>query len=427
MALAQLGWLLVDSGALVPEQAAFAERRRQIYGGGLDTVLLELRAVDEGTLRRHLGQATGLPVAEPPLAPAPGDAPRLSPQEAQNLRVVPIGRAAHGALRLAVGPDVDRQAVSSWAASAGETVDLVVVPEARFVALTCALLKQPLPPRYAALLAQLDGRKPHRRPRAREIPPPLVDTGPVLQRPPPATEFEIDLTTDLVSAGEAVKELPPVEAPAHADARPVDRTEVREAPSEVSAHEPANLNALPTVAAVTTSETGDAPVEPPLASHLPPPVPSSEVARTASQELRAAAGSDDPGQAVGAIVSLAEARDVNAIPTLLRQLDSNVPGIAAAARAALVTLARQDFQESRRRWNAWWERARGRHRIEWLLDALGHKEPELRLAASEELRELTGVYLGYHFDLPARAREEARQRWWAWWRSEGRARFAPDR
>jgi hypothetical protein len=56
--------------------------------------------------------------------------------------------------------------------------------------------------------------------------------------------------------------------------------------------------------------------------------------------------------------------------------------------------------------------------VEWLLEALAHRNPELRLLASTELYEISGEYFGYHYDLPERDREEARQRWIAWWHSK---------
>ena len=44
------------------------------------------------------------------------------------------------------------------------------------------------------------------------------------------------------------------------------------------------------------------------------------------------------------------------------------------------------------------------------------------IAASEELRAITGEYFGYHFDLPRRERDEALDRWRTWWYDPGRGR-----
>src|SRR5262249_4991028 len=94
------------------------------------------------------------------------------------------------------------------------------------------------------------------------------------------------------------------------------------------------------------------------------------------------------------------------------------------AHRALVVMTKQDFARSRWRWRAWWDKNRDRHRIEWMLEGLGHKAPEVRLSASEELKRLTHEYFGYHFDLPKREREEARKKWLTWWEQVGRKQFA---
>ena len=51
--------------------------------------------------------------------------------------------------------------------------------------------------------------------------------------------------------------------------------------------------------------------------------------------------------------------------------------------------------------------------MDWLFEGLSHKTPEIRAAAEQELRALTGEYFGYAFDLPRR--EAARARWQSWW------------
>ena len=57
--------------------------------------------------------------------------------------------------------------------------------------------------------------------------------------------------------------------------------------------------------------------------------------------------------------------------------------------------------------------------VEWLLEGLGHAEPEVRMSASAELRSMSSESFGYHFDLPKREREEARRKWVDWWRTHG--------
>jgi hypothetical protein len=54
---------LEDHGTLYPEQLQEALRRQEIYGGSLDTALLELRLLDAHTLDEILEQACGIPAA----------------------------------------------------------------------------------------------------------------------------------------------------------------------------------------------------------------------------------------------------------------------------------------------------------------------------------------------------------------------------
>jgi hypothetical protein len=94
------------------------------------------------------------------------------------------------------------------------------------------------------------------------------------------------------------------------------------------------------------------------------------------------------------------------------------------ARRALVALTAQDFGASERKWRKWYEAARRRHRIEWLIEGLGHKEDAIRESAINTLRRLTGEYFGYHHDLPRKERDASAERWAAWWRDTGHRRFA---
>jgi hypothetical protein len=120
--------------------------------------------------------------------------------------------------------------------------------------------------------------------------------------------------------------------------------------------------------------------------------------------------------------SLAALADVKAISPLLDLLALQGES-AASARVALISLTKQDFALQVRRWRAWYAKNKGRTRIEWLLDALGHKDAELRRSAAEELHYITGEYFGYHHDLPKRERTEAQQRWIQWWMDTGRRQY----
>jgi hypothetical protein len=346
--------LLVRSGALSPEKATAAERRRAVYGGSLDTVLLEMGLADEATLRTHLADTTGLPAALPERLAAPAQGKRrLEASEARRLGAVPL-EAPGNTIELALHPEAamgDRTAVLSWAKTQELTVALSVAPEVRFHQRMSVVYGEPPPARYWVLLGKLTG--PETRRQALEllptIVPPPVDTGPRLRGPEPVPpEPEIEVTEEAAAA-------PP-------------------APTAAETH--------------------------------------GELQRLLSQVL-----APELKVATRAIARLGELGAASAVPILLERLGDKRPDMAEAARIALVAITRQDFGRSRRPWNHWWQEARGKDRVEWLMDALGHKNPELRLAASDELRQLTGTYFGYHFDLPERDRDEARRRWLDWWRT----------
>ncbi len=125
-----------------------------------------------------------------------------------------------------------------------------------------------------------------------------------------------------------------------------------------------------------------------------------------------------------AIEALGETREPLAIKALLPLLEEDASDITTATRQALVTVARQDFGLDVKRWTAWWEANKKRHRLEWLIDSLMHETRALRAAASEELRQITKEYFAYYDDLPKRERERAQARYREWWENVGRFRFS---
>jgi hypothetical protein len=65
MPLSEIAQALVRRGVITRDAASEAEQRKKLYGGGLDTALLELRATDEETLTSHLAEIIGIPLASP--------------------------------------------------------------------------------------------------------------------------------------------------------------------------------------------------------------------------------------------------------------------------------------------------------------------------------------------------------------------------
>jgi hypothetical protein len=143
----------------------------------------------------------------------------------------------------------------------------------------------------------------------------------------------------------------------------------------------------------------------------------------ALQRARRAAHSSDADVVAAATGALVALGDTESIPDLIGVIERGDRG-GEHARRALVALTAQDFGGNERKWRKWHEAARRRHRVEWLIDGLGHKEDAIRESAINVLRRLTGEYFGYHHDLPRKERDAAAEKWSAWWRDAGHRRFA---
>jgi hypothetical protein len=375
MSISPLASLLIGSGAVSREKIALAQSRRTVYGGTLDTILLELGALDERTLTAHLAEATGLPAPLPERLASPGLEARgtMPAEDARRLSVAPLGRR-DGVLELALHPEADVDAITAWADTAGLRIACFVVPEVRYRELMAAVYGDVIAPRFVSVLARLMGAVGARQrsgpvPAVTPPPRPLVDTMATSARPRP-------------------RPVQPIAVPAAVIIRP-------EPPPQPVAPQPE-----------------------------PEPEPDIEITEDfappgSPDELLDEARSPDPEIAARAFATLADRREVEAVPLLIARLADEE--VAEAAQEALVVLTGQEFAPAMRPWLAWWQKARQHSRIDWLFEALSHKRPDRRLAASEELRNITGVYFGYHFDLPARDREEARRRWSAWWHATGKA------
>ena len=122
-------------------------------------------------------------------------------------------------------------------------------------------------------------------------------------------------------------------------------------------------------------------------------------------------------QRLAAIDALADLRDAPSIPNLIALLADPNPGTAAAAQQALTVLARQDFGYDAKTWTTWWNNNNSRDRIEWVIDALDHRSPAIRQAASEELRLISRLYVGNVDDDSGEARARVQKKYREWWSS----------
>jgi hypothetical protein len=139
-------------------------------------------------------------------------------------------------------------------------------------------------------------------------------------------------------------------------------------------------------------------------------------------KARRAVAADYPEQGAAATTAIVQLGDVESVEEMIDAIERADRG-AEHIRKALVSLTAQDFGLSSKKWRKWYEAARRRHRIEWLIDGLVHKEDTIREIAINDMRRITGEYFGYHHDLPRKERELAADRWASWWRETGMRRF----
>lgn len=131
-----------------------------------------------------------------------------------------------------------------------------------------------------------------------------------------------------------------------------------------------------------------------------------------------------PRRRLQAIDAVAALHDVEMIPKLIEHLKDHDDDLVEHAHRALVAITGNDVGATHRKWSSWWEKNRARHRIEWLIDGLGHTDEKVRRHAGEELQRATQQYYGYHPGSPKRDRDLVAKRYRQWWDREGQRRFA---
>ena len=189
---------LVNAGRVSADAMRAAIARQAVYGGALDTALLETGALDEALLWEELGAATGLPIPEPALCENPvkcvnpdGSAIELDGGWSERARAVPVG-VSDGAVQLLCGDPLARAELDAAAERLGVPFQLYIVPEVRLAAVRQVVFDRPMPPRLLRLFARVAGAEPVRRWQTAHTKPVTVDEKRGVEvlprRPAPAVE-----------------------------------------------------------------------------------------------------------------------------------------------------------------------------------------------------------------------------------------------
>jgi hypothetical protein len=173
---------LIGAGLVSTDNMRAAIARQAVYGGALDTALLELDAVDEATLWGALGRATELPMPDPPLYETPikpdlgaAAAASLDAAWSDRCRAAPVG-VEGDAVQILCSEPVAKAAIGETAAAIGRRVELYIVPEVRLAAVRQALYDRPMSSRLVRLFARVAGTQPVRRWQAAHAKPMAKDT-----------------------------------------------------------------------------------------------------------------------------------------------------------------------------------------------------------------------------------------------------------
>lgn len=262
----RLASLLVQDGLVSAKKMAEAFQRQVIYGGTLDTILLEMDVIDEGTLLDALGRSSAMPIA--------GDLPSLEQLQAADVqkwmplplveryRAVPVGLDG-SVLRVLVIDPPDRKQLDELGYTLSLNIEPIIVPEHRFVQAVELVYGVAVPARFASLAAKLRQRATDPN-RAK-----LVPTQPALPVQPLRERHE----NAPIPVGDRIKEGTPTEpqrvAPVH---RPA--TEAMTAPERP-------MPAAPH-AELARADAGEEPrravvTDVPMPGRMPAPAPAAEL------------------------------------------------------------------------------------------------------------------------------------------------------
>jgi hypothetical protein len=343
---------LLAAGLASAETLREAIGRQAVYGGALDTALLELEALDEVTLWNELSAATDLAVPDRALCESParyihpaGAAVELDAAWSARCRAVPVG-LEDGALQILCGEPVARVELDEAAAALGIPFTLFVAPEIWVAAVQQAVFDRPMVPRLVRLFARVVGAQPVRRWQASYAPEPLPESPAAIERVPPR----------------AVAPAAPEPSPPPAASPVAPSVRGPEPPSAAPAREPAP--------AAPAAPRLDKAAVPALIERLEVAGDDAEAAHLALVAIT----KQDFGPKAKRWTSWWERhQDDDRVDWLFEGLSHKTTEIRAAAEQELrastgeyfgyhFDLPRRDREAARARWQSWWSELQARNR-----------------------------------------------------------------
>src|SRR5688572_15149973 len=153
----RLSSLLVRDGLVGVKRMEKAFQRQVIYGGSLDTILLEMGLVPDERLTQYLSLASGLPPASRAECNTfDAEAVRRMPEDvAHKFRVVPLA-LENDALRVLVADPVDMRGLEELADEIDLAIQPLIVPEYRWHVVYARAYGSQAPARFTTLAKQIE-------------------------------------------------------------------------------------------------------------------------------------------------------------------------------------------------------------------------------------------------------------------------------
>src|ERR1041384_8091713 len=153
----RLSSLLVRDGLVGVKRMEKAFQRQVIYGGSLDTILLEMGLVPEERLTQYLALASGLPPAAPDegMVVDPAAVPVIAQDMPERYRVVPVALEAD-AIRILVCAPLELGELEDLADLLDPPLQPLITPEYRWNLVFATTYGVDPPARFTTLARSLD-------------------------------------------------------------------------------------------------------------------------------------------------------------------------------------------------------------------------------------------------------------------------------
>ncbi len=148
---------------------------------------------------------------------------------------------------------------------------------------------------------------------------------------------------------------------------------------------------------------------------------------SAAKKVRAGLVAANRTRQLQAARAVGTLRDVDSVAELIELLASRDRFIQEAALESLCSVTGQQHGLKPHRWRSWFEEHENRHRIEWIIDSLRHKDVAVRRWASDELGRITNHRVVASPTGDRKEQATCVREWHQWWKDTGHEKYTRPR